>query len=146
MYKATFGTLGVLLVVSAGCAGSDDATRLVGSLAPTPGPCTAAPVASAPSHDIELPRAGGHYTRDIPVDLWTSGDPGDLVAFDIVTLDGGILASSELAANEERRGRLHHVEATVVIQIIPNRIRACAVIAGDDWATEIPIMVGGGNP
>ena len=146
MHKATFVVTTFVSVFLAACGGSGDDTRLVGSLGPTRAPCAGTPEPSAATHDIDLPRASGHYTRDIPFDLWAVGDPGDRLVVDVLTLDGGVLATSELALSGERRGTFRHVEAIVVAQIIPNRIRACAVIVGVGWEAEIPIMVGGGNP
>jgi hypothetical protein len=43
--------------------------------------------------DIEFPRIGGDYTRQVPVEAFVLAEPGDLVGAAVVTLDGGLLAT-----------------------------------------------------
>jgi hypothetical protein len=41
---------------------------------------------------------------------------------------------------------MYKVEEIIVIEAIPDKIRACVLLAGDGWAAEIPVRVGGANP
>lgn len=89
---------------------------------------------------------GGDYTRQIPVVAYVLARPGATIDVDVLTLDGGVLGSSRLTVSEAYRGRLHKVDEILVMQAIPDKTRACAVIAGKGWKAEIPVRVGGANP
>lgn len=141
------GFVMLVALAIAACGGDDDdAETQLGSPTPTPPPCAGTPMPSAASHDIEFPRAGGDYTRQVPVEAFVADAPGSGISVDIVTLDGGLLGSGRLIVGGTRRGDFHKVDEIIVIQAIPDKTRACAVIEGRGWRAEIPVRVGGANP
>lgn len=144
MHKACLLLLAV--VVLGACGGSDDPVPTPNIVTPTPAPCSGTAVSKASTHDIEFPRVGGDYTRQLPVEAYVLMAAGEHVQVNIVTLNGGLLGSSRLTVGEGTRGDMHKVDDVILMQAIPDKTRACAVIEGKGWKAEIPVRVGGANP
>ncbi len=144
MYKVCLLMVGALLV--AACGGSGDVVPTPGSVTPTAAPCASTAVPKASTHDIEFPRVGGDYTRQLPVEGYVLQAAGSHVDVNIVSLNGGLLGLSQLTVGEGTRGDMHRVDDVVLLQAIPDKTRACALIEGKGWKVEIPVRVGGANP
>jgi hypothetical protein len=136
----------LLAAAAAACAGDDEGVSPPGSPTPTPPPCAGTPIPSAANHDIEFPRVGGDYTRQVPIEAFVADPAGSSINVEILTLDGGLLGSGRLTVGGARRGDFHKVDDIFVIQAIPDKTRACAVIEGQGWRAEIPVRVGGASP
>ena len=144
MYKALIAAL--ILLGFAACGGGSDPETPSGSPTPTPAPCAGTPEPSAGTYNITLPRVGGDYTRQVPVQAYVQAYPGANISVDIVRLTGGLLGSALIPVLADEQGGLHKVDNIMLIQLIPNKIRACAIIRGPGWKAEIPVRVGGANP
>lgn len=144
MHKALLLLLGVFAL--AACGGSGDLVPTPASVTPTAAPCAATAVPEASTHYIEFPRVAGDYTRQLPVEGYVLQAAGSHVDVNVVSLDGGLLASSRLTVGEGTRGNMHKVDEVILLQAIPDKTRACAVIEGKGWKAEIPVRVGGANP
>jgi hypothetical protein len=133
----------VTVIASTGC-GDDDDEAATGSRTPTPF-CTTDAVAAS-EVDIEQPRFGGTYTRHVPVEGWVDVAPGRLLRADIKGPRGGKLASSEIEVGKETRGDLHRIEASIVLQSLPEKQDACLELRVQDSTVRLPITIGGANP
>ncbi len=150
--RTKVGVLLAALVTAAGlalvgCSGSPAGDLVGDNATPTISPARCTPAFGASRQlQLEMPEAGGYYTRHVPVEGWTELPLGQFVDIRVTGASGGLLGVTEIEVSDGVRNGRQRIEGVIVLQIIPEKVLACLVAGIPGSVVQVPIVVGGANP